>query len=164
MKNLKTFFLFAVLSFTLIAVFQTTAVDYSVSAATHKPVARRVVRSRVVHRVAPVPTGSPVAKLTYNARSHRFYLTVTNVKQLNYTIAYNKKGSDIMEALQGARRYKKGTTFSINVYAGSQSTKYFIPHTVTGGTLEIHGTDGQGQSFTINQTFTVSGGKLTITS
>ncbi len=136
------------------------------AAAFHLPVQAKVVRAKIVRKrkvvAAPVPS-APIATLTYNSRRHLFSLRVTWVKKINYTVAYNKKGSDIMEALQGARRFIKATTFTRNIFAGSQSSRYFIPHFVTGGTLEVHGTDWQDNPFTITQSFTISGGKLVVT-
>ncbi len=139
MKNQKVFFLAAIFVLAFVVALQTTATpSYAV-----------IRRKGVVLDV--IPAGAPVATITYSPSVHQFRLRVTNVKKVTYVIAYNKQGSDIQEALQGSRRYKKATNFVANLYAGSQSSHYFIPHFVTNATLHVEGTDGQDSPFTIDQ-------------
>ena len=158
MKNFK-FFLFGLVALSTIGIaMPSVAHSNQVQAVVRK---RRIIRKKIT----PPPTiGTPVTKLTYNTRSHHFLLTVTFVKRVNYTIAYHKKGSDIMEALQGSKVIKKGTTLSLSLYAGSQSSHYFIAHSVTDGELTINGVDTQGNSFTVDKTFVIRGGRLVFTS
>lgn len=161
MKNVKILFLLAFV-FTAFQVVAMSSPSYAV--------VKKVVKPKVVAKpktpakpvVDAVPAGPPTATLSYNISTHRFSVRVTNVKKITYVIAYNKRGGSIMEALQGARKYTKATNFTATLYAGSQSSKYFIPHTVTSGIMDIKGTDGQNNSFSIHKTFTVSGKKFVV--
>lgn len=121
---------------------------------------------RIVQKLNPL-TGPPVTTFSYNTRNHHFSLMVRPLlpgSRLTYTIAYTKQGSDIQEALQGSRRITRTKTFSITPYAGSQSSRYFISHFVTGGSLDISGTDLQGNPYTFHENFTIQGRKFVVTS
>ena len=157
MKNIHRLLSVCCLVLTLSVAFQIAATSNQVHA--------RIRRTRSSSTYVSPLSGPTKTTLSYNTRSHRFSLTVRPLQpgsRVNYTIAYMKKNSDVQEALQGARKITRTKTFSATLYAGTQSSKYFLPHTVTSGSLDVTGTDLTGSAYTFHENFTIQGRKLIV--
>lgn len=85
-------------------------------------------------------------------------------KKVRYTFEYTRlaKNQEIQEGVQGGGK-SKNNTYIKNIYAGTQSSKYFIPHKVLRGKLFITATDVNGDLDTHSYTFVILKNKMKIT-
>ena len=98
-------------------------------------------------------------------KSKLFQVKVTRTKKVRYTLEYvrSSKGQEIQEGVQGGGK-AKNNTFVKSIYAGTQSSKYFIPHTVLRGKISIIATDVNNDLDSHAYTFVISKNKMKITS
>ncbi len=109
--------------------------------------------------VAPV---IPKTVFSYSPNNRRFSLAVKNVTgKVTYSIEYTRisKTGDIVEGIQRSGK-AKNRSFSGTAYAGTQSSKYFVPHNVRSGTLYLKATDLSGSVYLYRTSFTVNKGKV----
>lgn len=92
-------------------------------------------------------------------------MKVTRTKRVRYTLEYTRssKGQEIQEGVQGGGKATKNNYIK-SIYAGTQSSKYFIPHTVLRGKLFITATDVNDDIDTHAYTFVISKNKMKIIS
>jgi len=97
-------------------------------------------------------------------KSKLFQLKVVRTKKVRYTFEYTRlaKNQEIQEGVQGGGK-SKNNTYIKNIYAGTQSSKYFIPHKVLRGKLFITATDVNGDLDTHSYTFVILKNKMKIT-
>lgn len=98
-------------------------------------------------------------------RSKLFQIKVIRAKKVRYTFEYTRlaKGKEIQEGVQGGGKSKKNTYIK-SIYAGTQSSKYFTPHTVLRGKIFITATDVNDDIDTHSYTFVISKNKMKIIS
>ncbi len=81
------------------------------------------------------------------------------VNKVKYSIDYVRVGSgsigDVQEGLQKGGPGRRGR-YSAHVYAGTQSSHYFIPHRVKSANLHLTGTTLDGTPFTYDTSITVN--------
>lgn len=106
----------------------------------------------------------PGYSFTYT-RNKLFQLKVVRAKKVRYTFEYTRlaKGKEIIEGVQGGGKSKKNV-YVKSIYAGTQSSKYFIPHTVLRGKIHITATDVNDDLDTHSYTFVISKNKMKIIS
>lgn len=114
-------------------------------------------------------TSSPTttnAAVTFRYTKPNFSLKVTGVKKVTYTLEYTRtaKGQDYVEGLQGGGKALKNNVFSKSIYGGTQSSKYFIPHTVKSGNITVLLTKLDGSVVTYKAVFTIVKNKFVISS
>ncbi|HYD35800.1 MAG TPA: hypothetical protein VD999_07065 [Vitreimonas sp.] len=99
----------------------------------------------------------PRASITYASKGSSFLVVMSGVQSVNYTIEYTRAvgNGEMLEGIQSAGKGKKGA-YAKRHYAGTQSSKYFIPHKVKSGTLMVKGKDLKGKAFSKTIKFTVS--------
>lgn len=100
----------------------------------------------------------------YYTKSKLFQVKVTRAKKVRYTFEYvrSAKGREIQEGVQGGGKTKNGT-YVKNIYAGTQSSKYFIPHNVLRGKLSVYATDVNNDLDSHIYTFVIKKNKMVIT-
>lgn len=114
---------------------------------------------------APVPSSAstkstkPSAILTYTLSPRQFSVIGTGMKNVAYTITYQRTGGKLTEALAGSGRAVRGL-YGRKHYAGSQSSKYFIPHNVLSGHFQFDGVTLAGTNYSVNRDFVIKKGKL----
>ena len=98
-------------------------------------------------------------------KSKLFQVKVTRTKKVRYTFEYfrSSKGQEIQEGVQGGGK-AKNNTFVKSIYAGTQSSKYFIPHAVLRGKISITATDVNNDLDSHVYTFVISKNKMKIIS
>jgi hypothetical protein len=128
--------------------------------------------AQAAYTVTPPDTGlspatstnqRPKTSLTYAA--NRFLLTVKNIKSLTYTIEYTRSlptGGTAMEGLQGGGKAGKNGIYSSRLFAGTQSSKYFIPHNVLSGSIVLKAVDLQGKTYNYRARFVIKKGRLVL--
>lgn len=114
-------------------------------------------------------TSSPTttnAAVTFRYTKPNFSLKVTGVKKVTYTLEYTRtaKGQDYVEGLQGGGKALKNNVFSKSIYGGTQSSKYFIPHTIKSGNITVLLTKLDGSTITYKAVFTIVKNKFVISS
>ncbi len=107
------------------------------------------------------PSTDPVVTFTYKAPN--FLITAgPNVKRVTYTIEYVRVSTagDVTEGLQsGGKAPLKGKfkgRYSGRVYAGTQSSRYFIPHRVKSAHISLKGTTLDRNTFSYTNDITVT--------
>jgi|GEM_PF-3716178 len=104
-----------------------------------------------------VPSEQPTVNFSY--RAPNFYITIpSNVKIVKYSIDYIRSAGgagDMEEGLMNGGTARRGR-YSARVYAGTQSSHYFIPHHVKSATLHLTGTTLDGTPFTYDTQITVA--------
>ncbi|MBI5151106.1 MAG: hypothetical protein HZA34_00880 [Candidatus Pacebacteria bacterium] len=100
----------------------------------------------------------------FYTKSKLFQVKVTRAKKVRYTFEYvrSAKGKEIQEGAQGGGKTKNGTYLK-NIYAGTQSSKYFIPHNVLRGKLSVYATDVNNDLDSHIYTFVIKKNKMVIT-
>ncbi len=98
-------------------------------------------------------------------KSKLFQVKVIRAKKVRYTFEYTHlaRGQEIQEGVQGGGKAKKNV-FLKNIYAGTQSSKYFIPHKVLRGKITIIATDVNDDLDSHVYTFVISRNKMKIVS
>ncbi len=106
------------------------------------------------------------AVVTFRYTKPNFSLKVTGVKKVTYTLEYTRtaKGQDYVEGLQGGGKTLKNNVFSKSIYGGTQSSKYFVPHTIKSGNITVFLTKLDGSTATYKGVFTIAKNKLVINS
>ena len=106
------------------------------------------------------------AAVTFRYAKPNFSLKVTGVKKVTYILEYTRtaKGQEYIEGLQGGGKALKNTVFSKFIYGGTQSSKYFIPHTIRNGNITVLLTKLDGSIVTYKAVFTIAKNKLVISS
>ena len=126
-----------------------------------------------VQQVVTLSTGSNTssqatanAAVTFRYVKPNFSLKVTGVKKVTYTLEYIRtaKGQDYSEGLQGGGKALKNNVYSKSIYGGTQSSKYFIPHTIKNGNITVLLTKVDGSTVTYKAIFTIVKNKLVISS
>lgn len=107
---------------------------------------------------------APSVSVTYTGKSSYFMVVAKNTKTINYTIEYVRAaggGSTITEGLSGGGKGTKKTGLYLRRhFAGTQSSRYYIPHNVKSGQLIASGTDMSGQKFNKTIPFSIVKGRL----
>jgi hypothetical protein len=106
------------------------------------------------------------AAVTFRYTKPNFSLKVTGVKKASYTLEYTRtaKGMTYQEGLQGGGKANTANIYSKSIYGGTQSSKYFIPHVITGGKITVVMTKLDGSTLTYTATFTITKNKFVVTS
>ena len=112
----------------------------------------------------PAVRASRKPSITLQFASQRFIISAKNVQKVTYTLEYTRtsRSGDILEGFQGVGKAKGGNYIGVH-YAGTQSSKYFIPHSVKSGKLALRGTDLNGRAFSYTAEFVMKKNKLVIT-
>ena len=121
----------------------------------------------LISNPAYAQTASPKVSVTYNSKASSFLVAASGVQSVSYTLEYKRAAGSgqVLEGLQSAGKAAKNGSYARRHYAGTQSSKYFIPHKVKSGTLRMKGKTKAGKAFSKNVSFTVSaGGVLKVTS
>ena len=126
-----------------------------------------------VQRVVTPSTGSNTssqkttnAAVTFRYTKPNFFLKITGVKKATYILEYTRtaKGQDYVEGLQGGGKALKNNVYSKSIYGGTQSSRYFIPHTIKNGNITVLLTKLDGSTVTYKAIFTIVKNKLVISS
>lgn len=98
-------------------------------------------------------------KVTFSYVKPNFNLTVTQVKKVTYSIEYVRlvNGRAVLEGIQGGGKASANNTFTKRIYAGTQSSRYFIPHLVKEGTIKLRLTKLDGTVISRSVGFTGKG-------
>jgi hypothetical protein len=83
-------------------------------------------------------------------------------KKCGYLEYTRFKGQEIQEGVQGGGK-SKNNIYLKSIYAGTQSSKYFIPHTVLRGKIFITATDVNDDIDTHAYSFMIKKNKMMIT-
>ncbi len=110
---------------------------------------------------ASITAGKPTVKIGFTLKPRQFTITAKGFKTVQYTIEYQRSGG-VTEGLNGGGKVKAGTYVGRH-FAGTQSSKYFIPHDVKSGRLIFSGKTLKGADFSYTTGFVVKNGRLTLT-
>src|SRR5258708_473629 len=104
--------------------------------------------------VSTLISKTPSAALTYTLSPRQFTVSARGVKNISYTITYQRTGGKLTEALTGGGRTSNGVYIK-RIYAGSQSSHYFIPHNVLSGHFQFDAITTIGGNFSVAHDFVI---------
>lgn len=104
----------------------------------------------------------PNVAFSFTLTPRQFMINARGFRNIAYTITYKRTGSTQTEALTGGGKVSNGAYVKRH-YAGSQSSRYFIPHNVQSGTLQFEGITQTGSNYTLTRSFVIKRGKLVYT-